>query len=101
MGHRQWRSATTRTSRACILTQPLAALLSEFQCTAAASSNTTWGFAIYRASRENYENSVLRSGYPAGIRQEASTAPAASTSAPLRPAAALVLLAIVSDRCPF
>ena len=31
----------------------------------------TWGFAIYRASHDDYENSILPSGYPAGTPQEA------------------------------
>ncbi|TCO42177.1 hypothetical protein [Actinocrispum wychmicini] len=30
-----------------------------------------WGFAIYRASHEDYENSILPSGYPFGTPQEA------------------------------
>jgi hypothetical protein len=34
-------------------------------------SATTWGFAIYRASHDDYEPSVLPSGYPAGTPQEA------------------------------
>jgi len=34
-------------------------------------SSTTWGFAIYRASHEDYEPSVLPSGYPIGTPQEA------------------------------
>jgi hypothetical protein len=36
-----------------------------------AGSASTWGFAIYRASHDDYENSVLPSGYPAGTAQEA------------------------------
>ena len=36
-----------------------------------AGSATTWGFAIYRASHDDYEKSVLPSGYPAGTPQEA------------------------------
>ena len=40
----------------------------------------TWGFAIYLASRDGYQDSVLPSGLPAGSPEEASTAPAASTS---------------------
>jgi hypothetical protein len=31
----------------------------------------TWGFAIYRASHDDYEPSILPSGYPAGSPQEA------------------------------
>ena len=31
----------------------------------------TWGFAIYRASHDDYEDSILPSGYPAGTPQEA------------------------------
>jgi hypothetical protein len=31
----------------------------------------TWGFAIYRASHEDYEPSILPTGYPAGTPQEA------------------------------
>jgi hypothetical protein len=34
-------------------------------------SASTWGFAIYRASHEDYEPSILPSGYPAGTPQEA------------------------------
>ena len=32
---------------------------------------STWGFAIYRASHDDYEKSTLPSGYPAGTPQEA------------------------------
>ena len=46
-----------------------------------AGSATTWGFAIYRASHDDYENSILPSGYPPAHRKKPSTAPAASTSA--------------------
>jgi hypothetical protein len=28
--------------------------------------STTWGFAIYRVSHEDYQDSILLSGYPAG-----------------------------------
>jgi len=49
-----------------------------------AGSATSWGFAIYRASHDDYDKSVLPSGYPAP-RRKPSTAPAASTSAILRP----------------
>ena len=31
----------------------------------------TWGFAIYRASHDDYEDSILPAGYPAGTPQEA------------------------------
>jgi hypothetical protein len=31
----------------------------------------TWGFAIHRASHDDYQKSVLPSGYPAGSLQEA------------------------------
>jgi hypothetical protein len=31
----------------------------------------TWGFAIYRASHDDYEDSILPSGWPAGTPQEA------------------------------
>ena len=34
-------------------------------------SATIWGFAIYRASHDDYEPSYLPSGYPAGTPQEA------------------------------
>ena len=34
-----------------------------------AGSAATWSFAIYRASHDDYENSLLPSGYPAGIVQ--------------------------------
>ena len=36
-----------------------------------AGSASTWGFAIYRASHDDYDKSVLPSGYPAGSPQEA------------------------------
>ena len=36
-----------------------------------ADSASTWGFAIYRASHDDYEKSVLPSGWPAGTPQEA------------------------------
>ncbi|MFF3437589.1 hypothetical protein [Streptosporangium sp. NPDC002721] len=34
-------------------------------------SATSWGFAIYRASHDNYEKSVLPTGRSAGTSQEA------------------------------
>ncbi|MEV6324917.1 hypothetical protein AB0M45_27600 [Nocardia sp. NPDC051787] len=34
-------------------------------------SATTWGFAIYLASRDGYENSILPNGWPAGTPAEA------------------------------
>jgi hypothetical protein len=40
----------------------------------------SFGFAIYSAARDRYEDSVLRTGFPAGTPQEASTPPAPSTS---------------------
>ena len=36
-----------------------------------ADSASTWGFAIYRASHDDYETSLLPSGYPAGTPEEA------------------------------
>ena len=36
-----------------------------------AGSATSWGFAIYRASHDDYAKSVQPSGYPAGTAQEA------------------------------
>ena len=36
-----------------------------------AGSATSWGFTIYRASHDDYDKSVLPSGYPAGTPQEA------------------------------
>ena len=33
--------------------------------------STTWGFAIYRASHEYHQDSILLSGYPAGTSKEA------------------------------
>src|SRR5262249_27014646 len=36
-----------------------------------ADSASSWGFAIYRASHDDYEKSVLPSGYPFGTPQEA------------------------------
>ncbi len=50
-----------------------------------ADSASTWGFAVYRASHDDYEDSVLPSGWPPAPRRKPSTAPAASTSATLRP----------------
>ena len=43
-------------------------------------SASTWGFAIYRASHDDYEDNYLPSGSPSGTAEEPSTAPAASTS---------------------
>ena len=34
-------------------------------------SASSWGFAIYRASHDNYEKSIRPSGYPFGTPQEA------------------------------
>jgi hypothetical protein len=42
-------------------------------------SATSWGFAIYLASKDGYEDSLLPSGYPVGTHRRHSTAPAAST----------------------
>ncbi|GLX94041.1 hypothetical protein Hesp01_19910 [Herbidospora sp. NBRC 101105] len=36
-----------------------------------AGSATSWGFAVYRAGHDDYEKSVLPSGYPVGTPQEA------------------------------
>jgi hypothetical protein len=36
-----------------------------------ADSASTWGFAIYRASHDDYTKSLLPSGWPAGTPQEA------------------------------
>jgi hypothetical protein len=46
-----------------------------------AGSASTWGFAIYRASHDDYQDSILPSGYPPEPPRKPSTAPAASTSA--------------------
>jgi hypothetical protein len=35
------------------------------------SSATVWGFAIYRASHDDYEDNVLPSGSPTGTAEEA------------------------------
>jgi hypothetical protein len=43
-------------------------------------SASIWGFAIYLASRDGYEDNFLPSGLPAGSPEELSTAPAACTS---------------------
>jgi len=43
-------------------------------------SASLWGFAIYLASRDGYEDSVLPSGLPIGAPRKPWTAPAASTS---------------------
>ncbi len=34
-------------------------------------SASTWGFAIYRASHDDYQTSILPTGWPAGSPQEA------------------------------
>lgn len=36
-----------------------------------AGSASAWGFAVYLASKDGYENSILPSGYPAGTPEEA------------------------------
>lgn len=36
-----------------------------------AGSASTWGFAIYRASHDNYETSILPNGQPAGSPEDA------------------------------
>ena len=36
-----------------------------------AGSATTWGFAIYRASHDDYEDSYLPTGYPVGTCEQA------------------------------
>jgi hypothetical protein len=36
-----------------------------------AGSASSWGFAIYRASHDDYEPSFLPTGYPAGTPEEA------------------------------
>ena len=50
-----------------------------------AGSATTWGFAIYRASHDDYEKSVRPAATRPAPRKKPSTAPAASTSATLQP----------------
>ena len=45
-----------------------------------AGSAIRWGFAIYLASKDGYERSVLPTGDFAGTPKTPSTAPAASTS---------------------
>ena len=40
----------------------------------------TWGFAIYRASHDDYEDSYLPNGMTGAHQQKPSTVPAASTS---------------------
>jgi hypothetical protein len=35
------------------------------------SSASTWGFAIYRASHDDYEDNILPSGSPSGTAEEA------------------------------
>ena len=42
-------------------------------------SATTWGFAIYRASHDDYEDNVLPSGSPTGTAEEALDCASAST----------------------
>jgi hypothetical protein len=42
-------------------------------------SASRWGFAIYLASRDGYEDSVLPSGLPTGTPRKPWTAPAACT----------------------
>ena len=36
-----------------------------------AGSATTWGFAIYRASHDDYEDNVLPTGWPTGTAEDA------------------------------
>jgi hypothetical protein len=50
-----------------------------------AGSASLWGFAVYLASRDGYQDSVLPSGLPAGTPKRPSTAPAASPSLTLPP----------------
>ena len=50
-----------------------------------ADSASTWGFAIYRASHDDYDKSLLPSGWAAGTPRKPSTAPVASTSATTPP----------------
>jgi hypothetical protein len=50
-----------------------------------AGSATSWGFAIYRASHDDYENPSCPAATRPAPRKKPSTAPAASTSATLRP----------------
>ena len=44
-------------------------------------SASIWGFAIYRASHDDYQDSFLPTGHATGSPKKPSTAPAASTSA--------------------
>jgi hypothetical protein len=44
-----------------------------------AGSASLWGFAVYLASRDGYQDSVLPSGLPVGTPEEAWTAPAGCT----------------------
>ena len=50
-----------------------------------AGSATTWGFAIYRASHDDYDKSLLPAATRPTPPKRPSTAPAASTSATPRP----------------
>ena len=43
-------------------------------------SASQWQFAIYRASHDDYDESVFPTGLPVGTCQDALTPPAASTS---------------------
>ena len=45
-----------------------------------AGSAGLWGFAIYLASKDGYQDSVLPSGLPVGTPRKPWTAPASSTS---------------------
>jgi len=53
-----------------------------------AGSASTWGFAIYRASHDDYDKSLLPTGLPSAPPRKPSTAPAASTSATTPPGSA-------------
>jgi hypothetical protein len=45
-----------------------------------AGSASLWGFAVYLASRDSYEDSILPSGLPVGTPRRRWTAPAGCTS---------------------
>lgn len=49
-----------------------------------ADSAATWGFAIYRASHDDYENSILPAATQPAPRRKPSTAHAASPRRPHR-----------------
>jgi hypothetical protein len=55
-----------------------------FRCADCATSAISWGFAIYRARHDDFQDNILPSGSPTGSAEEALDWPAAFTW-PTRP----------------